>query len=297
MSNIKFINMKKIVRTGVFETNSSSSHSLSVARDDQEFVYDTIYPDQNGIIRVTGQEFGWGWSKHNDAMTKLAYAFQDSFGMEELISRVVRKQTGATEVIFDEAGGYIDHDGVGTTSDIRGSEEDMRNFIFNKNSWLFIGNDNTEPDPMFFNVPEFRDGKMIIPEYKYELVIDGLDQTTKYLEYPGPEELSQGIDALTRDVYLQENGHFFKEDSIFWQIGRPRNTYYVKDWSIEQDYDTNEVRFLKENDDRWYTLCRKLDTDPEYKKLDWAKKHDVKTLEAMAIEGLVKKVKFELREI
>ena len=295
--SVKLREMKQIVRTGVFETNSSSSHSLSVARGDQEFVYDTIYPDQNGVIEVLGQEFGWGWSKHNDSMTKLAYAFQDSYGHEDLIKEVVMEQTGATEVIFDENGGYIDHDGVGTTSDLRSNKKDLRNFIFNKNSWLFIGNDNTEPDPTFFDVPEYKDGKMIKPEYKYELVIEGLDQTTKYMSYPGPEELSQGIDALTRDVYLQENGHFFTEDSIFWQISRPRNTYYTKDWGLEQDYNTNEIRFLKENDDRWYTLCRKLEADPEYKKLDWAKKHDVKTLEAMAVEGLVKKVKFTLNEL
>lgn len=289
--------MRKIVRTGVFETNSSSTHSLSVARGDQEFVYDTIYPDQNGVIHVSGKEFGWGWEKFNDSMTKLAYAFQDSFGHEDMIKEVVMKQTGATEVIFNEDGGYIDHDGVGTTHDLRGNKEDMRNFIFNKNSWLYIGNDNSEPDPTFFNVPEFKDGKMINPVYKYELVIEGLDLTTKYLEYPGPEELSQGIDALTRDVYLQDNGGFFVEDSIYWQISRPRNQYYTKDWGIEQDYNTNVIRFLKENDDRWYALSKELEGDPKYKALDWAKKHDYKTERAMEIEGLVKIVKFKVKSI
>ena len=43
---------KKLIRTGVYETNSSSSHSLSIANETKEFVLDTIYPDQDGILTV-----------------------------------------------------------------------------------------------------------------------------------------------------------------------------------------------------------------------------------------------------
>ena len=289
--------MKKIVRKGVFETNSSSSHSLSLARDDQEFVLDTIYPDQNGVINVTGQEFGWGWDKFNDATTKLAYAFQDSYGMEDLIKRVVKEQTGAVEVNFDEADGYIDHDGVGTTADIRGGEEDMRNFIFNKNSWLFIGNDNQHPDPTFFHVPEFKDGRQILPEFKYELVIEGLDRTTKYLSEPDDEELSDGIESILDNAYLTESGTFIIETSIYFQISRPRSQFYEKGYSLEQDYSTREIRFLKENDDRWRLLRNKLEEDPKYKKLNYHEKSEIQTKEAMAIEGLVKTAKFSINKL
>jgi hypothetical protein len=289
--------MKRIVRTGVFETNSSSSHSLSLAREDQEFVMDSIYPDQNGVIRVDGKEFGWGWDKFNDAITKLAYAFQDSFDHEDLIREVVMKQTGATEVIFEEGGGYIDHDGVGTTQDLRGDREDMRNFIFNKNSWLYIGNDNSEPDPMFFNVPEFKDGRQILPEYKFELVIDGLDVTTKYLSEPDDEELSDGIESILDNAYLTENGSFIIENSIYFQIGRPRNTYYEKGYSLEQDYSTREIRFLKENDPRWSDLVREMGADPEIKKLNYHEKGKIQTERAMAIKGLVQVVKFNINKL
>jgi len=290
--------MKKIVRRGVFETNSSSSHSLSLAREDQEFVLDTIYPDQNGVISIIGQEFGWGWDKYNDARTKLAYAFQDSHENDhELIKRVVRKQTGATEVNFDEDSGYIDHDGVGTTADIRGGEEDMRNFIFNKNSWLYIGNDNTNPDPTFYHVPEFKDGRQIVPEYKYELVIDGLDRTTKYLSEPDEEEISDGIESVLDNAYLTESNTFIIETSIYFQISRPRSIFYEKGYSLDQDYSTREIRFLKENDDRWMLLRQKLDADPEHKKLNYHEKSEIQTKEAMAIEGLVNVVKFSINKL
>ena len=289
--------MKKIIRTGVFETNSSSSHSLSVARGDQEFVYDTIYPDQNGVIRVVGQEFGWGWEKFNDTMTKLAYAFQDSFGQEDFIKEIVMEQTGATEVLFDEDGGYIDHDGVGTTQELRGDREAMRNFIFNKNSWLFIGNDNSHADPTFFNVPEFKDGKMIVPEYKYELVIDGLKETTKYLSYPDDEELTDGIDSILSDTYLSENGSFITENSIYWQISRPRNQFYEKSWNLVQDYSKNQIHFLKEGDQRWRAIEDEVKSNPKTKDLRWDERYKLMTERALELPGLVKTVKFTLNEL
>lgn len=286
--------MKKIVRTGVFETNSSSSHSLSVANSDQEFVLDTLYPDQFGVIRVEGKQFGWGWEKSNDAETKLAYAFQDSFGQDDLIKEVVMEQTGANEVIFNEGDGYIDHEGVGTTNDIRNSKEDMRNFIFNKNSWLFIGNDNSDPDPTFFHVPEYKDGRLIQPEYKYELSIEGWGETTKFLNYPTDEEINIGMKSITDDVYLTKDGHFFKENTIFWKIQKPRNTYYTMDgWDLAQDYSTNEVRFLKEDDERW----RQISDKPEMKGVNWDMRSKLITEEAMKAPGLIKTVKFTLKKL
>lgn len=290
--------MKKIIRTGVFETNSSSTHSLSVAREDQEFVYDTIYPDQNGVINVSGEEFGWGWVKYNNSLTKLAYLFQDSYENDhDLIKEVVMKQTGATEVNFNENGGYIDHEGVGTTYDIRRNSEDLRNFIFNKNSWLFIGNDNGSPDPTFFNVPEFKDGRQILPEYKYELVIEGLDKTTKYLNVPCDQEIEDGIDSILENTYLNDDGKFFREDGIYFQLSRPRNRYYGKSYNLHQDYSKLEVLFLKENDDRFRDLRREIEDSDSFKNLSYWERSKVQTEKAREIPGLIQAVKFTIKEL
>jgi hypothetical protein len=162
--------MKQLIRKGVFETNSSSSHSIAIATEDKEFVLDTIYPDQNGVIRIEGDEYGWEWFKHNDAGSKASYSAQ-SFANDDyqldVLKEVIMEQTGATDVVFVGLNdGYIDHDSYGI---VPKSKEELRNFIFNKNSWLFGGNDNSSPDPTFYHVPEIRDGKMIQPVYKYEL--------------------------------------------------------------------------------------------------------------------------------
>ena len=75
--NNNFNNGKKLIRVGVWETNSSSSHSLSLgSSQSKDFVLDTIYPDEEGKIYINGGEFGWEWNKFNDSMTKANYAAQ-----------------------------------------------------------------------------------------------------------------------------------------------------------------------------------------------------------------------------
>lgn len=265
-----------------------------MAKGDMDFVMDIIYPDQDGKIFVFGCEFGWGWEKFNDSMTKLAYVFQDQdSNYHDMIVDVVKEQTGALEVIFDEASGYIDHEGCGTASEACTNKESLRQFIFNKNSWLFIGNDNTYPDPMFYNVPEFKGGRQILPKYKFELVIDNLEKTTKYKDEPNDEELEQGIDALLENAYLTEKGNFIVEDNILFQLSRPRN-FYRKTFYLKQDYSKKEIFFLRENDDRFRELENEVDKD---KKMNYFDRYTLMTKKALEIPGLVKIVKFELKEI
>ena len=49
--------MKKIIRKGVFEINSSSCHSISVDMDSLEF--DKVNIDDDGIFYIDANDFGW----------------------------------------------------------------------------------------------------------------------------------------------------------------------------------------------------------------------------------------------
>jgi hypothetical protein len=62
--------MKKVIRKGVFETNSSSTHSITIA--DSGKLQNTL-PITDGKIFVTCEEFGWEQEVHTDAYTKLSY--------------------------------------------------------------------------------------------------------------------------------------------------------------------------------------------------------------------------------
>lgn len=286
--------MKKLIRKGVFETNSSSSHSIALATEDKEFVLDTIYPNQDGIITINGDEYGWDWFKHNDSITKASYAaqqFMNNDHMLDVLKEVIMEQTGATDVVFEGLdSGYVDHDSYGIVSE---NKDELRNFIFNKNSWLFGGNDNSSPDPTFYHVPEIRDGKMIQPVYKYQLSIEGLERTTKFLTEPTKEELSDAISTILDDALLTESGDFINDNSIMWQISRSKN-FYKLSYGISQDYSTKEIIFLHETVST-YDISKKYEKEVEG--MSWDDRYDFLTKKILGIPGATKKLHFTLKEI
>lgn len=290
--------MKQLIRKGVFETNSSSSHSIAIATEDKEFVLDTIYPNQDGVIIVNGDEYGWDWFKHNDAETKASYAAQ-SFTYDdnqlEVLKEVIMEQTGATNVIFQGLNdGYIDHDSYGI---VPTGKSELRNFIFNKNSWLFGGNDNSQPDPTFYHVPEIRDGKVIVPVYKYELSIEGLSRTTKFLDKPTDEEFENGIDSILENTVMTDDGTFITDNSIFWQISRRKEECYEKSYRIEQDYSTGEIRLSKERDERFREVENDLKESGLLEGIGWDERGKLLTENYLLVPGLIKTVKFTLKEL
>lgn len=69
--------MKRQIRHGVFETNSSSCHSLSIRNSQTNYDYDCLrkfhLADDNTIHAGFG-EFGWGYDDYTDPYNKLEYA-------------------------------------------------------------------------------------------------------------------------------------------------------------------------------------------------------------------------------
>jgi len=154
--------MKK-VRPNIFETNSSSTHSISVKELDSTEVLDTsLVPDSDGCIVLLGGEFGWEWNRFNDALTKANYCAVDQQTNPdnlEMLERVIKEQTGVKGVISristDQSqnhGSCVDHQSAGTSQEVFSSDESLRNFIFNKESFLFTGNDNGDAPANFYDV-------------------------------------------------------------------------------------------------------------------------------------------------
>lgn len=286
--------MKKLIRRSCWETNSSSSHSLSIADNDKEFVFETIYPNQNGVITLTGGEFGWEWFKHNDSITKANYAAQ-SLGALDVLIDVIKEQTGATDVIIDVENGYIDHDSYGI---VPRSKEELRNFIFNKNSWLFGGNDNQTPDPTFYVVPEYRDNKIFEPVFKYELFIEGLDKTTKFQNKPTERELADAIETLVDGRLMDGSGKFLSLDiteNIMFKIMLREEEYYKKDWFVQQDYSTGYLLLTKENSVR--KIEETLKEMKKFEKLGWDQKSNLIRKEVLKKPDTHIKLKITLKEI
>ena len=140
----------KTIRNNVFETNSSSSHSLCISEGTLD---DMIYPDEEGKIKLVGGEFGWGYEEYNDALTKANYctvAFLNHESNLEMLKEVIIEHTKCEEVVIlaelynyrSLYNSYIDHQSIGEAADNIHSKEDLKNFIFNSNSKLIIDNDN-----------------------------------------------------------------------------------------------------------------------------------------------------------
>ena len=139
------------IRESVFETNSSSTHSLSISSVGG--LYQTLR-HSDGIISVPlgFYEFGWEQETYYDAESKLAYLLiyvRDwSNGKQkeffEILKEVVEKQTGCTLIDNENEDGYIDHQSV-EDCDLHymfHEPELIRQFIFNPNSYLETDNDN-----------------------------------------------------------------------------------------------------------------------------------------------------------
>lgn len=166
------------IRTGVFETNSSSTHSISIS-ENTDGILDTIVPTDDGVIILSGGEYGWSWEKFNDPLSKANYCAldlqKDPASLTMLVD-VIMQHTGAKKIVLS-LDGYIDHQSSGTSESAVVNSEVLKNFIFNSQSWLFTGNDNDHAPPNFYDTD-----KDII--YTHQLSISGVTEIAKFTSLP-----------------------------------------------------------------------------------------------------------------
>lgn len=163
------------VRRGIFETNSSSVHAISIYKGDEELRL------PNKVIITTG-EFGWETNSYADYNTKISYIYQickaadldyeyerrygDEDQNEARAWRVgpdqrqrfvkILERAGIKVIVDDkdytddwpydlqDATGYIDHsnnwfDGL---DELLSNEDRLLRFLFLNESVLYTGNDN-----------------------------------------------------------------------------------------------------------------------------------------------------------
>lgn len=142
------------IRKGVFETNSSSTHSCVISTDCKS--WDTIIPDDDGSITINYGEYGWEYENYTGVRDKASYAltltqyFNNEEEVLERLRNVIKEHTGAREVIFPVGDkeetyydkGYVDHQSVDLGNEIFESDVSLKNFIFNPNSSFETDNDN-----------------------------------------------------------------------------------------------------------------------------------------------------------
>lgn len=195
----------KNIRKAVFETNSSSSHSIHI--DESTELFDTtLLPNESGVIVLTGGEFGWEWAKFNDAKTKANYAAVESSGVRRsMLEEVIMEQTGARQIMFAVSDSYIDHQSYGKLGAIA-THSELKNFIFNPNCWLVTGNDNESSPSNMFDFPKVTVDGVEEIKYTWELSIHGCYDTPKFTRKPTIEKLKEALGDTLADARFNARG-------------------------------------------------------------------------------------------
>ncbi len=151
------------IRKSVFETNSSSSHSLTMGKGD---LVASPFPAsvlRQGVVALQVGEYGWEWYRYYSAQEKLNYLLtQVTDGHVEtdidelcdmnpnvaMMRKVVKEHTGCDLQVMPGSG-YIDHQSArgdgGNGLELFDDEDKLKRFIFDSTSYIQTGNDNGSP--------------------------------------------------------------------------------------------------------------------------------------------------------
>ena len=169
----------KVIRKSVFETNSSSTHSVCISGGDISPSC-LIVDDEDNKIHVNFGEYGWGYDELTSQNERLSYlctmlietecnniqSVDDIFETKgfKQINDCIKENCNCDGIVFDDdlkiktyksgekdvpyvdMNGYIDHQ---SCEDYRNINDflndyhtDIMNFIFNDNVSVIIDNDN-----------------------------------------------------------------------------------------------------------------------------------------------------------
>lgn len=136
-------------RSSIFETNSSSTHSVTICEGT-----DYVCPEvgEEGVVIRTG-DFGWERAHYTDWRTKasyaLTYAKNDGKTDDAALLMKVLKEHLKAPVSFEPDKtmggydwGYIDHQSLDEAQRIFQSERTVKDFVFGAASTLETDNDN-----------------------------------------------------------------------------------------------------------------------------------------------------------
>ncbi len=138
--------MKTQIRTSVFETNSSSTHSICIAKD--------IKLNLPKSLHFSFREFGWEYNTLYSTEEKASYLYTGLIANnreEDFYIIVEILKANNIKVTYDSLNndhGYIDHSDMLKEffDDILNNNEKLLNYLFSDLSFIITGNDNSDTD-------------------------------------------------------------------------------------------------------------------------------------------------------
>lgn len=143
--------MKRTIRKGLFETNSSSIHCITIGNNGENF-----YEKLPKKVEFTFGEFGWEHEIYNDTESKASYLYTliryNEMGEEYInkIRDILAEWNVESEFAdnYEQGWFYVDH-GFNAKSLVEKLCNDSRllmNYLFSEGSVIETGNDNEEID-------------------------------------------------------------------------------------------------------------------------------------------------------
>lgn len=161
-----------LIRTGVFETNSSSAHSLAYGTDyilrGSRWYQPTKERDfSNPMYRLDKVpdhykgytfyewlgEYGWGYNVLTTPQEKFSYLLTQMADTSEELHESTNYETikemvediGCEIIRCNDQNGYVDHESYGIVNpSLFKSKKDLITYLFNDNLVVYIENDNDE---------------------------------------------------------------------------------------------------------------------------------------------------------
>lgn len=145
----------KTIRQNVFETNSSSSHSVTIVGNCRENF-------SNEFMKIERGEFWWEYQKHDDFFTKLSFAYtlatplkwssRDGEGSINptstremwMLDNFLKNYLGVKKVIYSDKEGSIDHESHWLKEVIFRDDDTLADFLLGENSFLQLDFNNRE---------------------------------------------------------------------------------------------------------------------------------------------------------
>lgn len=223
------------IRKGIFETNSSSSHSFSMGPEGRFGA--TLDIDENGIIYVPSDFNEGGEQKTNGAKLKLSFLLSFAWTTltkgywekcRELIYSVVKDFTGAIDIDFHPRV-KVDHQST-EIIDSRDlfNPEFIKEFVFNEDTWLYLLWDSECPESSFF---EDREAKTTL--YRLIFNLPGLDKqlTTLEISY-------RGVSDINYEIYYFLSGFAYSPK---------QNKFSIKNTDKDQWLYVDEFKYVDPN--------------------------------------------------
>lgn len=154
--------MKKQVRKNIFETNSSSTHSIVVGNNGED-----IYAGLPKKLAFHGDEFGWEHELYTDTQSKADYLFTSliytvkPYEYRDRIKEILAKwnietefddiveikyESGFTRYEVKNKFCYVDHgdENQDLVKELLEDEAKLMNYLFSDGSYVETSNDNSE---------------------------------------------------------------------------------------------------------------------------------------------------------